>query len=1245
MQKYTTFFDRTISSLDQIESEFKISLKSNEELTVVYPELTPSLCSCQTRESGTFKVVTECDGNSLCVICQNKLGAESTIVSSYACSHAYHLECIQTWLEQNNNCPLCSQTWKFQTDNDGIRVCFSNQVASFQATQTKSEICQHFGLNPNKYQLSQNKNYVESCTSGLYGLCTLDIHPSQNQLEITLINTIKSETKKTYVKYATKLGEFKSDVANLLGMLAESMILMFGGAELGPALDDLNLFNIGLSNESAITVIANTKIKYEAVVENDFVIIHAESQQVSDNSNPLYRLLAGRLSWYPSAYVSGVSDIDVSCLLSSLYILIKAVSADNQVKIKVLDRLSQYLKLYQMPDKVKGSFELLLNLDPNFQNKDRTIVVASFYELISKMRHASGIEDETSILSESNVLCHLLMALDKITFINWNYARRDTRIQQTFTIWSPLAVTDVNVLTLDSNGMVAVYIGKNKDLEFPLLLYQPLTNVEVSENPAVLAKKHQGNSWLTDNRPVTEAIMVCLDTSNSMSGCSDFEEDLRSKKKAINANLVKHYSIWNDIEPETYIQDADVRTLKSAVIWFVTNPNLQDWKNRSYVLKQIVCLENYDNPEIALSISKYRRLFSKLLKGESVEIDDMCYQSSLKPKSYPNLPDEYQCPISLDIMKDPVVLDDGFTYERSEITKWLSKVHISPLTNKRVEGTLIPNRGLKSTIQAWIERQQVTAPEKAQVSGSMLRILRDDEESLYYEYTDDSNVYDVIYYLYSKYQLIPETYILRDTYGYPLNDKVRRLSVLKGGISLSKLATRDMVDIKIVYGLDEEESEVKIVRVPKNARVKQVIYSSNTEYDYDKCSVYTGITTTGDGRYGGRRLTGHSRLTQDTTFHFINQIPSDSEGNYFSRLDVVKNLFDAYVNRAIAYNFNTGIGLMSFSDKSDFICPITQAYEDFRGAIEDLETSGNTALYQCIEQAIENLLDWKNKDLEKRGDSKLRIICLTDGEDTTKSSSSRVREIKCRLKQESIILDCILIGDKCDKNLVALARDTGGYIFKPTSIKYGFDIMELETMVTSIRRKPINFVRPIDETVVPPMIEPNQMAESFVPSSKLSLKGKHPLRRELAQIMSNPHPDIDIYVNDSDITFWKVVFVGPSSTPYAGGCWLAYVQFPESYPRSPPEIRMVTSIRHCNISNYGRICHSILDRNYVSKIGISKILEFIYGLLLNPDVTDPLDTNLAFMYYEADGQYEASIMEYVKRYAGKTRQQWQKEFE
>jgi hypothetical protein len=68
-----------------------------------------------------------------------------------------------------------------------------------------------------------------------------------------------------------------------------------------------------------------------------------------------------------------------------------------------------------------------------------------------------------------------------------------------------------------------------------------------------------------------------------------------------------------------------------------------------------------------------------------------------------NIPEEYLCPINLEIMNDPVICNDGYTYERSAILR-ISNC-ISPITRQKIDlHNLIPNRNLKNSI----ERYKVT---------------------------------------------------------------------------------------------------------------------------------------------------------------------------------------------------------------------------------------------------------------------------------------------------------------------------------------------------------------------------------------------------------------------------------------------------------------------------------------------------------------------------------------------------------
>jgi hypothetical protein len=68
------------------------------------------------------------------------------------------------------------------------------------------------------------------------------------------------------------------------------------------------------------------------------------------------------------------------------------------------------------------------------------------------------------------------------------------------------------------------------------------------------------------------------------------------------------------------------------------------------------------------------------------------------------IPNEYVCPITQDIMLDPVVAIDGHSYDRESIEQWFQSHSTSPKTNEILPSTLlIPNRALRSRITEFLE--------------------------------------------------------------------------------------------------------------------------------------------------------------------------------------------------------------------------------------------------------------------------------------------------------------------------------------------------------------------------------------------------------------------------------------------------------------------------------------------------------------------------------------------------------------
>ncbi|KAL2899018.1 U-box domain-containing protein 13 [Bienertia sinuspersici] len=78
------------------------------------------------------------------------------------------------------------------------------------------------------------------------------------------------------------------------------------------------------------------------------------------------------------------------------------------------------------------------------------------------------------------------------------------------------------------------------------------------------------------------------------------------------------------------------------------------------------------------------------------------------------IPDDFRCPISLELMRDPVIVSTGQTYERSCIEKWIGAGHNTcPKTQQTLQNSsLTPNYVLRSLIAQWCEANGVELPKR-----------------------------------------------------------------------------------------------------------------------------------------------------------------------------------------------------------------------------------------------------------------------------------------------------------------------------------------------------------------------------------------------------------------------------------------------------------------------------------------------------------------------------------------------------
>ncbi|XWS34514.1 hypothetical protein CRYUN_Cryun21dG0044700 [Craigia yunnanensis] len=76
------------------------------------------------------------------------------------------------------------------------------------------------------------------------------------------------------------------------------------------------------------------------------------------------------------------------------------------------------------------------------------------------------------------------------------------------------------------------------------------------------------------------------------------------------------------------------------------------------------------------------------------------------------IPDDFLCPISLELMRDPVIVATGQTYERSYIQRWIDCGNVTcPKTQQKLEKlTLTPNYVLRSLINQWCAKHNIEQP-------------------------------------------------------------------------------------------------------------------------------------------------------------------------------------------------------------------------------------------------------------------------------------------------------------------------------------------------------------------------------------------------------------------------------------------------------------------------------------------------------------------------------------------------------
>lgn len=704
------------------------------------------------------------------------------------------------------------------------------------------------------------------------------------------------------------------------------------------------------------------------------------------------------------------------------------------------------------------------------------------------------------------------------------------------------------------------------------------------------------------------------------------------------------------------------------------------------------------------------------------------------------IPDELRCPISQDVLLDPVKAADGHTYSRHSLSQWFAIRISSPLHGTELEDSSMESQDdIAKAAQDWVDGLGfVDATQQGNGPNKEGRFIPASHTTI--EFQSNFGTFK---------RTVSSALPINDLYKLAFRGLKARHNIFQlvlgdnrvihpsaTPLASLKLRSEATVIIRIADDMDVDRpvaadaGELALVKLYYTNQTMAVAYWVNrhtpvtvesilwkfwrSQFEQGRCQwirslqPWMNMKDSGDGMCTGHpcedstaRLSSflhrsycYGRLGDEDVYNEAQGAPNKtlvlkvglrtpyreakSKAAVLSRLDVLKQMFEALINRILAYGYKTHMGLVKFSSEATVQTPISHVIENFRKATNGLSANGNTALFDALALARDQLVEYGMK----YPDAKKRIICISDGADTS-SKTNTAQSVAWGMLQDRISVDSICLGREDNRAMRAISHILGCYKFQPASLATALSMCELEPFLALIDRPPITaavtpsammfqhqfpsrFSRALSTSPTvfndhefPQRKDHPSLNDSFIPLDAAARRpgGQVPvnnggarsnlrisrLLNEMRQIVAvGPRDHYDVYVSETDMSFWKVVMQGPPETPYENGTFMLYIHAEERYPAQAPKARFVTQLRHPNVTAHGRICHSILDRDWTSDTSMMRLIDTVYGLLLQAETSDLVNTIFTLDYHHDAVEFNDEVREWVARYASKTRAEWRR---
>ncbi|XP_010555859.1 PREDICTED: U-box domain-containing protein 3 [Tarenaya hassleriana] len=188
-------------------------------------------------------------------------------------------------------------------------------------------------------------------------------------------------------------------------------------------------------------------------------------------------------------------------------------------------------------------------------------------------------------------------------------------------------------------------------------------------------------------------------TTSSLSGVELCMQEIES--------LVKQYGLLTEhMEKALKIQEDDVISSDNHLENLVQALDLIPIHD---LLKESIAVEKERINAEASKLKEKLDQAVKLVDLVSCIREYMLRTEFLEVASSVPVPPYFRCPLSMELMLDPVIVASGQTYDRTSIQKWLdSGLTVCPRTRKILtHNELIPNYTVKAMIASWLEANNI----------------------------------------------------------------------------------------------------------------------------------------------------------------------------------------------------------------------------------------------------------------------------------------------------------------------------------------------------------------------------------------------------------------------------------------------------------------------------------------------------------------------------------------------------------